>query len=419
MTYKYLLDIALILLSTKVFGLIAKKYRMPQVVGALIAGIVLGPTILNVLQATDFLTMVAELGVIVIMFAAGIETDIKELKNAGKTGFLVALIGVLVPLLMGTGLMFLFTKGDFSFDGNIILRNFFVGVVLTATSVSITVEALKEMGKLNTKVGNTILAAAIIDDLLGLIALTVITSFAGANTNIFHVLLKIVLFFVVSLVISFLFYRGLQWYINKVNDRDLHRFPIIAFVLCLFMSYMAEEFFDIADIIGAFVAGLVIANTKKAQYIESKIAPLSYLFLSPIFFASIGFKMEIPEMSVAMILYTILLVLVAILSKLIGCGLGAKICGYNVKESAQVGIGMVCRGEVALIVINKGYSLGIINPTLFGPVIIMVIVTTLITPVLLKLVFMHSNTPETSSPLVERIEEMNQLERLEDKAIAI
>lgn len=187
MTYKYLLDIALILLSTKVFGLIAKKYRMPQVVGALIAGIVLGPTILNVLQATDFLTMVAELGVIVIMFAAGIETDIKELKNAGKTGFLVALIGVLVPLLMGTGLMFLFTKGDFSFDGNIILRNFFVGVVLTATSVSITVEALKEMGKLNTKVGNTILAAAIIDDLLGLIALTVITSFAGANTNIFHV----------------------------------------------------------------------------------------------------------------------------------------------------------------------------------------------------------------------------------------
>ncbi len=283
MTYKYLLDIALILLSTKVFGLIAKKYRMPQVVGALIAGIVLGPTILNVLQATDFLTMVAELGVIVIMFAAGIETDIKELKNAGKTGFLVALIGVLVPLLMGTGLMFLFTKGDFSFDGNIILRNFFVGVVLTATSVSITVEALKEMGKLNTKVGNTILAAAIIDDLLSLIALTVITSFAGANTNIFHVLLKIVLFFVVSLVISFLFYRGLQWYINNVNDRDLHRFPIIAFVLCLFMSYMAEEFFDIADIIGAFVAGLVIANTKKAQYIESKIAPLSYLFLSPIF----------------------------------------------------------------------------------------------------------------------------------------
>lgn len=419
MTYKYLLDIALILLSTKIFGLIAKKYRMPQVVGALLAGIILGPALLNVLQETEFLTMVAELGVIVIMFTAGLETDIRELKNAGKTGLLVALIGVLVPLFMGAGLMFLFTTGDFAFDGNVILRNFFVGVVLTATSVSITVEALKEMGKLNTKVGNTILAAAIIDDLLGLIALTVITSFAGANIEIYQVILRIVLFFIVSLVISFLFYRGLKWYINYVNDRDLHRFPIIAIVLCLLMSYIAEEFFGIADIIGAFVAGVVISNTSKAKYIESKIAPLSYLFLSPIFFASIGFKMDIPEMSLFTLFLTMILVLVAIVSKLIGCGLGAKVCGYKFKESLQVGIGMVCRGEVALIVINKGYSLGVINATLFGPVIIMVIVTTLITPILLKLVFARSLTLETSSTLVEKLEEFEEVDKLEDKILVI
>lgn len=419
MTYKYLLDIALILLSTKIFGLIAKKYRMPQVVGALLAGIILGPALLNVLQETEFLTMVAELGVIVIMFTAGLETDIRELKNAGKTGLLVALIGVLVPLFMGAGLMFLFTTGDFAFDGNVILRNFFVGVVLTATSVSITVEALKEMGKLNTKVGNTILAAAIIDDLLGLIALTVITSFAGANIEIYQVILRIVLFFIVSLVISFLFYRGLKWYINYVNDRDLHRFPIIAIVLCLLMSYIAEEFFGIADIIGAFVAGVVISNTSKAKYIESKIAPLSYLFLSPIFFASIGFKMDIPEMSLFTLFFTMILVLVAIVSKLIGCGLGAKVCGYKYKESLQVGIGMVCRGEVALIVINKGYSLGVINATLFGPVIIMVIVTTLITPILLKLVFARSLTLETSSTLVEKLEEFEEVDKLEDKILVI
>lgn len=417
MSYKFLLDIALILLSTKIFGLIAKRYRMPQVVGALIAGVLLGPAVFNIIQGTEFLTMVAELGVIVIMFTAGMETDIRELKKSGTSGFLVALIGVLVPIILGAGLMFFYNTGDFAFDGNVILRNIFIGIVLTATSVSITVEALKEMGKLNTKVGNTILAAAIIDDVLGLVALTVITAIAGAEVNIYFVLLKIVLFFVFSLIVGFGMYHGFKWYAKKVNDQDLHRFPIIAFVICLIMSYMAEHFFGIADIIGAFVAGLVVANTSKAHYIASKFSPLSYLLLSPIFFASIGFKMVIPEMNWQSIIFTILLILIAIISKLIGCGLGAKLTGYSIRESAQVGIGMVCRGEVALIVINKGYSLGLINPTLFGPIVIMVIVTTLITPVLLKVVFVNDQSKVENSELIDSFETIEQIDRLEQKLL--
>ena len=164
-SYRFLLDLALILLTTKIFGLITRRLQLPQVVGALLAGLVFGPGVLGILQPSDFLSSLSEIGVIVIMFSAGMTTDIRELKNAGKSGFLVALIGVLVPLGMGTALGFLFAPGE-SGPGAL-LQHVFIGTILTATSVSITVEALKELGKLNTKVGNTILAAALIDDVLG------------------------------------------------------------------------------------------------------------------------------------------------------------------------------------------------------------------------------------------------------------
>ena len=194
MSYKFLMDIALILVSTKVLGLLTKRYQMPQVVGALLAGLILGPAMLNVLQATDFLAQVSELGVIVIMFTAGMGTDIQELKKTGKAGFVVALCGVLVPLAMGAGLAFFFNRGEFAHPGSVLLQNIFIGVILTATSVSITVETLKELGKLSTRVGNTILAAALIDDILGLIALTVVTSLAGAQVSMVVVFVKIVAF---------------------------------------------------------------------------------------------------------------------------------------------------------------------------------------------------------------------------------
>lgn len=419
MSYRYLMDIALILISTKILGLITKRFQMPQVVGALLAGLILGPAVLNILQETNFLSQVSELGVIVIMFTAGIGTDIKELKKTGKAGFVVALCGVLIPLVMGAVLAYFFNRGEFAHPGNQLLQNIFIGVILTATSVSITVETLKEIGKLNTKVGNTILAAALIDDVLGLIALTIVTSLAGAQVSIGIVLLKIVGFFLFAGIVGFIAYKVLTWYAKKLHDRNLHRFPIAAFVLCLVMAYCAERFFGVADIIGAFAAGLVIANTPKAKYIETKFNPLSYLLLTPIFFASIGIKVEIPAMSVSIVVFAVLMVVVAILSKLIGCGLGAKVCGFTNRQCVQVGFGMACRGEVALIVANKGVAMGIMPPAFFGPVIITVVCAAVFTPVLLKLVFRPSKSPKgdyeelEGSALVDHYEEMEQLDVVE------
>ena len=177
MSYHYLLDLALILLSTKLLGIATGKFQMPRVVGALLAGLILGPAALNILSETAFLSQLSELGVIVILFTAGMGTDLRELRGAGKAGFLVALCGVLVPMLMGTGFGWLAGKAGW-LPGNTFLENIFLGTVLTATSVSITVETLKELGHLDTRVGSTILAAALIDDVLGLVALTVVASMA-------------------------------------------------------------------------------------------------------------------------------------------------------------------------------------------------------------------------------------------------
>lgn len=418
MTYHFLLDIALILLSTKLLGIIFKRFHMPQVVGSLLAGLILGPAVLDILHETDFLSSLAELGVIVLMFSAGMETDIKELKNTGKDGFLVALIGVLAPLIMGFGLGYFFSHGDLASNGNAFIQNVFLGVVLTATSVSITVETLQELGKLNSKVGTTILAAALIDDILGLVALTVASSMAGASVNILIVLGKIVLFFVFVGVVGYGAYYIMTWYSKYVHHINLHRFPIAAFVLCLLMAYIAEDVFGVADIIGAFAAGLVVGNTPKAKYISSKFSPLAYLLLTPIFFASVGLKIEIPELSGTIILFTVLLIIVAVTSKLIGCGLGAKMCGFNFRESVQVGFGMVCRGEVTLIVANKALAIGAINEAFFGPIVIMVVFAAIFTPIFLKLVFKQGNddTPHNSE-LVNSYEKVEKMDIVEEKLL--
>lgn len=414
-SYRFLLDVALILLSTKVLGLVTRKLQLPQVVGALLAGLIFGPGVLGVIQPTDFLTSLSEIGVIVIMFGAGMATDIKELKNAGKSGFLVALIGVLVPLAMGALLGFLFSPGETG--SNLWLQHVFIGTILTATSVSITVETLKEIGKLNTKVGNTILAAALIDDVLGLVVLTVVTSLAGDTVNVALVLLKILLFFVFVGVVAFLGIRLFSWYENRFT-KNLRRFPLLAFVLCLLMAFAAEEVFGVADIIGAFAAGVIVANTPRGAYVESKFQPLSYLLLTPVFFANIGLKVQLPEMSWQILLFAVLLVAVAILSKLIGCGAGARLCGFTWREGLQVGVGMACRGEVALIVANRGAAMGLMPDAYFGPVIIMVVCCAVFAPIALKLAFRgRRGDPESepASSLVERFEMAGSLEELPEE----
>ena len=419
MSYHYLMDLALILLSTKLLGILTKRIQMPQVVGALLAGLILGPAMLNVLSETEFLTQLSELGVIVLMFSAGMGTDIQELKHSGKAGFLVALLGVLVPLALGTGLaVFAARVGMIVYSG--FLEAVFIGTVLTATSVSITVETLKELGKLETKVGNTILAAALIDDVLGLIALTIVSSVAGGQESILLVLVKIVLFFVFAAVVSLLALKFFRWLMSLWPGRERRRYPVLAFVLCLLMAYCAEEFFGVADITGAYVAGLVISCTPRAAYIQSKFEPLSFLLLTPVFFASVGIKANVSGMDARLVIFSVLLLLVSIITKIIGCGLGAKLCRFTGKESLQVGVGMVCRGEVALIVANRGLELGVLSSAMMAPVIITVVGGTILTPIMLKLVFRHDDqvvsTPESN--LVDHYDKMEQLDIVSESLLS-
>lgn len=397
--YSYLISIALILLSTKVLGLFSKVVRLPQVVGALLAGIILGPACLGIVHSTEMLSNLSEIGVIVLMFAAGLETDIDELKRTGKASFLIALIGVLVPLAGGAAVAYFFND---STDSNVMLQNIFIGIILTATSVSITVETLKEMGKLSTRAGNAILGAAIIDDILGIIALTVVISMADESVNIGIVLLKILGFFAFTFVAAV----GYHYAFKKWTDNSavkLRRYVVISFVFCLVLAYCAEVFFGVADITGAFFAGLALSGTKKSEYISKRFDTLSYLLLSPIFFAGIGLKVELPKMNGEIVLFTVLLCVVAALTKVVGCGLGAKICKYTSKESLQIGVGMISRGEVALIVANKGEAVGLMSDKFFAPVIIMVVFTTVVTPVLLKLVFKDKTSEPETKPEAQTV----------------
>lgn len=387
-SYSFLMDLAIILLSTKALGLITKKFQMPQVVGALLAGIILGPAVFGLMHETDFIVKLSEIGVIALMFTAGMEADINELKNSGKAAFIIALLGVAVPLIGGFGVAIFFNRPGVLASPeatNHLLQNIFIGVILTATSVSITVETLKEMGKLNSRAGNAILGAAIIDDILGIVALTVITSLADTSVNVWIVLLKILGFFVASIAAGILFYWGFKKWTNA--KKDMRRFVIVSFVFCLLMSYCAEVIFGVADITGAFIAGLIISQTEKTKYVSSRFETVSYALLSPVFFASIGLKIILPEMSASIIIFTVLLTVVAVLTKIVGCGLGAKFCRYTNREALQIGAGMVSRGEVALIVASKGAAVGLLSANLLGPIVLMVVVATVIAPILLKLAF--------------------------------
>lgn len=387
-SYKFLFDVALILLSTKLFGLLTRKFHMPQVVGALIAGVVLGPAMFNILHETEFITQLSELGVIVLMFSAGLESDIGELKKTGVSSLIIAILGIIVPLVGGFFIANLFNPGA---DSSIILENIFIGIILTATSVSITAETLKELGKLSSRAGNAILGAAILDDIIGIIALTIITSLSDSTVNIAVVLFKIVLFFALSIIVGIIFHVLFSKWVDK-HGRDMRRFVIIAFAFCLILSFVAEEFFGIADITGAFLAGLMLSKSKKVHYIRDRFDTISYLLLSPMFFASIGIGIELPELSSTLVIMTILFTIVAILTKIVGCGVGSLLCKYTKKESLQIGVGMVSRGEVALIVASKGIALGIMSQYFLTPIVIMVLVTTIITPILLKIVFLDKTS---------------------------
>lgn len=445
--YGYLWQLALILASTKLFGLVTKRFKMPQVVGALLAGLILGPAVLGnllsgvtiggfhlvdlTLYQTSFINHLAEIGVIVLMFCAGLETDINELKKCGLASFIIAVSGVIVPLIGGGAFTYWFLKAGYikpADTASVFMQAVFVGVILTATSVSITVETLQEMGKLKTASGNAILGAAIIDDILGIIALTIVISLGGkpgkgaeTSTPLGIVLLKIALFFVFVAVFGYIIYKLYKKWCEH-DGKGKHRHAIMAFVICLIMAFSAECFFGVADITGAFFAGVIISMTQKDQFIASKFDVIAYMLLSPIFFASIGLKVDgqaVTHMGLLVAVYAVVLTIIAIITKIIGCGLGAKACGYKNYQCLRIGVGMVSRGEVALIVANKGIEAGLMSSEIVAPVIIVVIVTTILTPIILKPVFMRKGANGVDVPkeskLVDNYEERVDYNRYKPK----
>ncbi len=385
-SYSFLLFLAIIMISTKVLGLFSRKIHMPAVVGALAAGVILGPSGFGMItlegSTGTFLEELAEIGVILLMFNAGLETDLSELKKNGVASLVTALIGVVVPLLGGfLGYAFFFHT-DFS-DYTEMLKAVFVGVVLTATSVSITVETLREMGKLKGKVGTTILGAAILDDIIGIIVLTVVTSLKDTSVSPVSVLLKILGYFVFIAVITVVLVK-MKSYVEMQDEK--RRVVILSVAFCFVMAYVSEEFFGIADITGAYFAGLMLCSMKIGPYVARRCEIPSYLIFSPVFFASVGLKVTLGGMDAGIWIFSMILLVIAILSKVVGCGLGARFCGCNGREALQIGVGMVSRGEVALIVAQKGYASGLLDNQLFAPIVLVVIVTTLLTPILLKVV---------------------------------
>ncbi len=382
--YSVFKDLAIIIIFAKVFGIIARKCKAPQVVGEIIAGLLIGPSILGLVQQTDFLMEMAEVGVVLLMFSAGLETDLKELMKTGPVAFLIACAGVFVPLLGGT-LLYMGFYGTAPWGSEKFYTAVFIGVIMTATSVSITVQSLKEMGKLREKVGTTILSAAIIDDVIGIIVLTFVVGFKSPESNSGKVVLSTVLFFALALILGWVLYKLFQ----KLDARYPHtrRIPIISLALCFFFAYAAEKYFGIADITGAYVAGIILCSVKDSNYIEEKMEVSSYMIFGPIFFASIGLKTSIDNVDESILLFSLGFVVVALLGKIIGCGLVARMCRFRGNECLKIGVGMMTRGEVALIVAQKGLSVGLLTPVYFTSVILLIIVSSILTPIILKILY--------------------------------
>ncbi len=385
-------SIAIIIITAKGFGLIARRLKAPQVVGEIIAGLILGPSLLKWVEPSNFISGVAEIGVILLMFSAGLETNLTQLRKTGAKATLIACSGVFVPLIGGTLLYFCFY--DFAPVGSEeFFKAVFIGTILTATSVSITVQALKELGKLTDEVGTTIMSAAIIDDVIGILVLTIVISFRDPSSKIGDVVLRTVGFFILAIIFGLILYKIMEWVDNRYPHTQ--RIPIIGLALALALSYIADRFFGIADITGAYVAGIILSSLKDSKYIDRKMDVNSYMIFGPVFFVSIGLQTDLKSLDMSILLFSIGFVLVGLLSKIVGCGLMSRLCGYKGIDTLKIGVGMMTRGEVALIVSKKGLEVGMIDSKYFTSVILLIIVSSILTPVMLKL--LYSNKTEAES----------------------
>lgn len=395
-TYLVLKDLAIIIVFAKFFGLVARKCKAPMVVGEILAGIIIGPllSLVDYNSSDHFLAYMSEIGVILIMFSAGLETNLKEIKKSGFMAFLIACAGVAVPFIGGT-LLYIAFHGFEGFGTPAFSKAIFIGSIMTATSVGITVETLKELGFLKGRIGQTILSAAIIDDVIGIIVLTFVIAQNGGNADPTDILIKTASFFAITIVGGVLFYKLFK----KVDHRYVHtrRIPIIGLALCFGLAYIAEAYFKIADITGAYLAGIILCNIEDAGYIDRKVTVSNYMIFGPIFFACIGLKTDFSSFNMNMLWFSVAFVAVACLTKILGCGLCAKCFKIKNIDCLKVGIGMMTRGEVALIITQKGQNLKIIDESYSTPVIMLIIFSSVLVPILLKLLYTKAPDPESEA----------------------
>ena len=383
--YSIFRDLAIIILSAKFLGLVARKFAAPQVVGEILAGLLIGPCVLNLVQGSDVLSPFAEIGVVLLMFTTGLGTNIKELLKAGPIATFIACVGVFVPLVGGT-LLYSAFYGFAAVGSPEFFRALFIGTIMTATSVSITVATLQELGHLKSFLGTTIVSAAVIDDVIGIIVLTcVIGASSGEGSSLGGVLLDTVLFFLVAIGIGFVIHYAMKW----LDARNPHtqRITIVSLAFCFAMAYLAEQYFGIADITGAYIAGIVLCSMSDAPYVERRVDISNYVIFAPVFFASIGLKTDISGLTPEILLFSVCFVLVALATKIIGCGLAAKLCRFKWGDALKVGVGMMTRGEVALIVAKKGLEVGVVDSVYFTAVILLIVVSSIATPLVLKMLF--------------------------------
>jgi len=373
------LIIAIILLSTKALSIFMKRFHLPQVVGALAAGVIIGPAVFHLVEPNEVLSVIAEIGVVLLLFSAGMETDYRELRSTLKSSLFISLLGVAAALGGGFAIALLF--------GNPTFESFFIGIVIASMSTSITVEALSEMGKLKSKSGTALLGASLFDDILVIIILAVVLGMGpeGFSTAALGMtMLRIVIFFAFAIGAGYCINKLFTFLHSKFGKR--RRLTVFAIAYCFLLAYLAE-FFGLADITGAYIAGIAFCRTRCVEFLETGTHSLSYMFFTPMFLANIGLHTTFSGMSGSLIAFTVVLVAVAILSKLVGCGVGAKICKYTNEESLQIGAGMIARGEVSFVVAAKGIAVGHVSATMFPSIIVVVLVTVLITPLLLKMAF--------------------------------
>ena len=378
----YLAELFVILLLTKIAAHYSVKLKMPSVIGELLVGIVIGPAMLNWIHPTTFINYFSELGVIVLMFIAGLEGDLKLLIKYWAPALTVATLGVIVP----TGTAFLLCHNLFNFS---VKASVFMGLVLSATSVSITIQVLKEMHRLNTRAGAIIFGAAVADDIICVILLVIAISIYGTSQHesIWLMVLKMFLFFVIVLLIGKFIVPKFLSIFQDLNATESDTAG--AMILCFGTAALAVMM-GMSDVLGAYFAGLAISETDFEDHLEDKIEPIGYAVFIPVFFVSIGLQISFKGMQND-IIFIILLIITAILGKQIGCGLAAKMFHLSWTESNVVGAGMVSRGEMALVVANVALSSHLIDQNHYTAMILVTVITTLVAPLILKLFILKSN----------------------------